>query len=130
MTHLFYALLVIFILVEMFILCDSKRVFRGIERMRKIAKEKKRNGTKVTTDDYGGGITLYVGEQIIYLLYCLVGLMSSQYLLFALILVMGLIPKRWLWLLRVDSVITIGILLFIMLNKYHFHINLYHLIFS
>lgn len=128
MTHLFYAFIVIFILIEVLTLYNSKRVLQGLNRIRRIIKEKKRTGTKVTAEDYSGTFIIYVVLQVFYWIYCMMGLMSSQYLLFAVLLMLGIIPQRKLWLLRIDSAITIGILLFIMLNKYHFHIDLYHLI--
>lgn len=130
MTHTYYALIVVFILVEVLKLYNSKRVLQGLYRIRRITKEKKRTGAKVTAEDYSGTFIIYVVLQAFYWIFCMMGLMSSQYLLFAMILMLGIIPKRKLWLLRIDSAISIGLLLFIMLNKYHFHIDIYHLIFS
>lgn len=125
MTHVFYILITFFIFVELIVLFSQKNIHSAVKRLKKLNKEKK---GKLSFDEIGASMTLYQSIGIIYLIYCLVGLMSSQWVLFALIIILAFIPKRWLWWRYVDSIVTLLILAFILLNKYHFHIDMFHLI--
>ena len=125
MTHVFYILIAFFIFVELIVLFSQKNIHSAVKRLKKLNKEKK---GKLSLDEIGASMTLYQSIGIIYLVYCLVGLMSSQWVLFALIILLAFIPKRWLWWRYVDSIVTLLILAFILLNKYHFHIDMFHLI--
>lgn len=125
MTHVFYILIAFFIFVELIVLFSQKNIHSAVKRLKKLNKEKK---SKLSFDEIGTSMTLYQSIGIIYLIYCLVGLMSSQWVLFALIILLAFIPKRWLWWRYVDSIVTLLILAFILLNKYHFHIDMFHLI--
>lgn len=124
MTHVFYILIAFFIFVELIVLFSQKNIHSAVKRLKKLNKEKK---GKLSFDEIGASMTLYQSIGIIYLIYCLVGLMSSQWVLFALIILLAFIPKRWLWWRYVDSIVTLLILAFILLNKYHFHIDMFHL---
>lgn len=117
MTHVFYILIAFFIFVELIVLFSQKNIHSAVKRLKKLNKEKK---GKLSFDEIGASMTLYQSIGIIYLIYCLVGLMSSQWVLFALIILLAFIPKRWLWWRYVDSIVTLLILAFILLNKYHF----------
>ena len=125
MTHVFYILIAFFIFVELIVLFSQKNIHSAVKRLKKLNKEKK---GKLSLDEIGASMTLYQSIGIIYLIYCLVGLMSSQWVLFALIILLAFIQKRWLWWRYVDSIVTLLILAFILLNKYHFHIDMFHLI--
>ena len=125
MTHVFYILIAFFIFVELIVLFSQKNIHSAVKRLKKLNKEKK---GKLSLDEIGASMTLYQSIGIIYLIYCLVGLMSSQWVLFALIILLAFIPKRRLWWRYVDSIVTLLILAFILLNKYHFHIDMFHLI--
>ena len=117
MTHVFYILIAFFIFVELIVLFSQKKIHSAVKRLKKLNKEKK---GKLSFDEIGASMTLYQSIGIIYLIYCLVGLMSSQWVLFALIILLAFIPKRLLWWRYVDSIVTLLILAFILLNKYLF----------
>ncbi len=69
---------------------------------------------------------IYTLASFYYWIILFIGLLSFQWYFFLLIIIMGFIPKgKYIWIRRVDSLITISILLFIVLNKFHFHINLF-----
>lgn len=127
MTHVFYILIAFFIFVELIVLFSQKNIHSAVKRFKKLNKEKK---GKLTFDEIGASMAFYQSIGIIYLIYCFVGLMSSQWVLFLLIILLAFIPKRWLWWRYVDSLVTLLILAFILLNKYHFHIDMFHLIFK
>ena len=127
MTHVVYILIAFFIFVELIVLFSQKNIHSAVKRFKKLNKEKK---GKLTFDEIGASMAFYQSIGIIYLIYCFVGLMSSQWVLFLLIILLAFIPKRWLWWRYVDSLVTLLILVFILLNKYHFHIDMFHLIFK
>ena len=127
MTHVFYILIAFFIFVELIVLFSQKNIHSAVKRFKKLNKEKK---GKLTFDEIGASMAFYQSIGIIYLIYCFVGLMSSQWVLFLLIILLAFIPKRWLWWRYVDSLVTLLILVFILLNKFHFHIDMFHLIFK
>ena len=127
MTHVFYILIAFFIFVELIVLFSQKNIHSAVKRFKKLNKEKK---GKLTFDEIGASMAFYQSIGIIYLIYCFVGLMSYQWVLFLLIILLAFIPKRWLWWRYVDSLVTLLILVFILLNKYHFHIDMFHLIFK
>ena len=127
MTHVCYILIAFFIFVELIVLFSQKNIHSAVKRFKKLNKEKK---GKLTFDEIGASMAFYQSIGIIYLIYCFVGLMSSQWVLFLLIILLAFIPKRWLWWRYVDSLVTLLILVFILLNKYHFHIDMFHLIFK
>lgn len=120
MTHVFYIIAALFLIVELLLLVNIKTVHSGVKRLYKLRKEKK----KVKLPDLSSGMVAYQIVGILYLIYAVVGLMSSQWVLFAALIVLSFIPKKWILWRYVDSILSIAILVFIILNKYHFHINI------
>jgi len=63
-----------------------------------------------------------------YCLWTIIGLFSSQWICFLVIILLSLIPKKQSVVLRwIDALVTVVILLFIILNAYHLHLNLHEL---
>lgn len=123
MTTLFYLFVVIFLVHEVFVLVMQKSVFAEYKIIRKRKKEK-----NLKAKDFSGTIKMYLFISLIYLFYCFAGLLTSQYPLFLLMILIALIPKKFLILMYIDSFVSIAILLFIILNKFHFHIDIANLI--
>lgn len=119
MTHLFYILGVFLILAELLVLNDQKKVYHRLTVARRLKKAK----IDFSLERYGIFYALFSVLGLYYFTYCLVGLMSSQWVLFAVLLFISFIPKPKLWLRYLDTIISVMILIFILLNKYHFHIN-------
>jgi hypothetical protein len=65
---------------------------------------------------------------IFYLFWLLVGLFSSQYVLFLLLLAISFIPKKFKFIRFVDSFISFATILFIILNRYHFGIDIHAIV--
>ena len=57
----------------------------------------------------------------IYITLTIIGLFTFQWYAFVLILLLSAIPKKAAWYLRVDAFLTILIILFVVINKFHFH---------
>jgi len=104
---------------EIFAICNVKRIHNAVQKY----------GKKQSKDlkDYSTSYIIYVMFGFFYLFLCIVGLMSSQWILFGALLLLGLIPKKWITWRYIDGTLSIVILLFILLNKYHFHIIFYSL---
>lgn len=120
MTHIFYMLLFVFILYEIFVFANAEIIINK--------KKEYKNTPEYDRLEYLSGnfnLVLYSAFNILYLLYVFVGLFSSQWSLFLLFLGMSFIPKDTVTKRKADAVISIMVLLFILLNKYHLHINLF-----
>jgi len=120
MTHVFYIIAALFLLVELLILVNIKTVHSGAKRLYKLRKEK----NKVELEDLSPGMIAYQIVGIIYLIYAIIGLMSSQWIMFAVLILLSFVPKKWIIWRYIDSFLSIAILVFIILNKYHFHFSL------
>ena len=113
-TNLFYFFTFIAILWEVTVLADTKKVLNFKERYNK--KHEEQESTR-TQRHYG---VFMFG----YIMWNLVGMFTSQWICFLLIFALGMMPKfNKTWIHKIDSTITIFILLFIFLNKYHLHIT-------
>lgn len=125
MTHVFYIIAALFLIMELLVLVNIKTVHSGMKRFNKLRKEKK----NIKFDNLSSNMVAYQIVNFIYLIYVVVGLMSSQWLLFAALIILSFVPKRWILWRYMDKFLSIAILVFIILNKYHFHVNLTNLIF-
>jgi len=86
---------------------------------------KEKNGKEPTTEE--GCVSIFM---LSYIIWSFVGLLTFQWPLFLMLIFISLIPKRNIIIRWIDGVITFMLLLFILLNAYHFHINIWHLIIS
>lgn len=118
METIFYFFVVGFLAFEIICLCSMERVHKGVLKYKGVTDLKQIS-------------TLFVVFTMfnwVYLLLCLVGLMSSQWICFAALVLMSFVPKHKIWWRYTDSVLSIAILVFIILNKYHLHIKLTELL--
>lgn len=66
---------------------------------------------------------------LLYFIWTLVGIISSQWIIFILIILISiLIPKKIIFIRVIDSLVTLFLLVFMLLNKFHFHIDVWQLI--
>ena len=120
MTILFYILVIFCFTIEISTLSDPERAIRAS----KTIKEKQAEGS---LDSLAGYDKNYAYTNTFYTLVALTGLFSSQWILFALLLAIGVIAIPFKYnatFRRVDSAVSAFILLFIILNKYHLHLDL------
>lgn len=112
MITLFYLAVLSCIIIEIVQLSETKRIVNSLYRY----KEDKKTSTN---------LAIYTCACLYYWTISFIGLLSFQWYLFLLIIIMGLIPKgKNIWIRKFDSIASVIILLFIVLNKYHFHINI------
>jgi hypothetical protein len=64
-----------------------------------------------------------------YIIWSLIGLFSSQWILFFLLILLEFILRPVnKFIIRVDGILRFLLLLFILINKFHLHINIFELI--
>jgi hypothetical protein len=118
MRHLFYLLGIVAVLWEFTVLTQTNRILKFKKQFKKDVKN--------SFDEWNSTQKTYSFFALGYIIWTFAGLLSSQWLVFLfLILISVIIPKNKVLLLKFDSIISIICLLFIILNKYHLHINLY-----
>ena len=120
MTLLFYILVLICITIEVSVISDPERAIRAS----KTIKEKQAEGALDTLAGYDRN---YAYNNAFYTLVAIAGLFSSQWILFAFLLGLGItsIPfKNSPTFRQADSISSALVLLFIILNKYHLHLDL------
>jgi len=102
-----------------------KEITLGLSRYRKLKKEY--NGD-IPRDKIGNKFIIYTICYVSYLIICFIGLMSSQWICFLAIIVQYLsvsrLRRKYIIVGYLDSILSFAILLFILINKYHLHINL------
>ena len=91
--------------------------------------DKFRTFVKAVNNNKHGDMTknqmTFVLLQVGYFIWGFVGLFTSQWIPFAIIMILSIIPKgNYLFLRRVDAFLTLILLFFILINKFHLHINL------
>lgn len=118
MITVFYLLVAVCLFVEILRLLAVKKVDQGVKKYKEVKDPK----------DYSPLYTAYVSFGFFYFFFCLVGLMSSQWIGFVALLLLGFVPKKWITWRVIDGILSIAILVFILLNKFQFHINFNHLL--
>lgn len=113
MKHVFYFLGLLPLIYEMSVIANPKRYFDFKNRIKKASKF-----DNMTTNQKA-----YSMFSLYYLLFAFIGLFSFNWFAFVVLIVISFIPKVHVAIMWIDSVISFLILLFILLNAYHFKID-------
>lgn len=113
MKHIYYSFAILAILWEAFNI-TSPKACNEFSKSIKLTKSEDYNTTQKT---FG---FLMLG----YILWVFVGLFTFQWPVFVLILILSLIPKKIIIIRWIDAVIMFLLLLFILINSYHLHVNI------
>lgn len=116
MKHLFYCLIIFPILWETISLKNPYKTHKFILRF-KTLKCKKFSEYSSTQKSFS---ILNFG----YLFWVFIGFFSFQWTAFLVLFLLSFIPKKCIWVRWIDSLISLLILFFILLNAYHFKINI------
>lgn len=125
MEKLFYIIVTLFFVYELLVLVCRKRIFEAMKNCRNRIKEAKQEGKPTDVEAIGGTMVAFQIFNIFYLIFTVIGFMSSQWLPFVCLFILGLIPKRWLFIAYIDSIVSLSILAFILINKFHLHIQFF-----
>ena len=120
MTHIFYLLLFIFIYYEIWVRGNAKRLSEKIKEYKSVPAE---GQTEYISKD--SHLLTWALFNIFYFFYVFIGMFTSQWWLFLTIIAMSFIPKKTPLARKINAIATISILLFILINKYHLHINIF-----
>lgn len=63
-----------------------------------------------------------------YLIWSIIGLITSQWILFLILIGLGLLPKKLPILAFINSLVSLCLLVFIIVNVYHLHLDLISII--
>lgn len=118
MTTIFYILIAFCLFFEVLNLAVCKKVFAAVEKYK----------DKNDLTEISPVFAVWRMYNWIYLILCFIGLISSQWIGFLALIVLSLIPKKWFTWRIIDNILGIAILLFVLLNKYHFQIDFNSLI--
>lgn len=131
MKVFYYFFTVFALLYEFYVLLNPKRclsfktnLMQTLKENKK-AKEEGRIEKKLTSEQ----ISMLL-LNLLYFIWVITGLMSFNWLLFLTIFIISLIPKKHFLQYIFDSIITISILLFALLNTFHFKIELFSYVLS
>ncbi len=113
LTNIFYFLLFVPILVEMYAINNPRKLHHFVNIKKQDLTESQSNNRLIL------GIIA-----IIYLLLNIIGLFTNQWVLFLILLILSMIPKKYILFRFIDALISFCILILILLNHYHLHINL------
>ena len=118
MATIFYILIAFCLFFEVLNLAACKKVFAAVEKYK----------DKNDLTEISPVFAVWRKCNWIYLILCFIGLISSQWIGFLALIVLSLIPKKWFTWRIIDNILGITILLFVLLNKYHFQIDFNSLI--
>jgi hypothetical protein len=112
MTTLFYFLAIFPLLYEMIVAADTKKVHNFIMNM------KDKQVSDMTDKQKNFSIL-----QFLYFVWNIIGLFTINWPVFSLMLFLGLIPKKNIYIRKLDGFLTFTILFFILINYFHLNIN-------
>lgn len=120
MKHVFYFLTIFPILWEVMNLVSINKTHQfalGLKAMK---------GKKY--DEYSSSQKSFSICMIGYIIWNFIGFFSFQWTVFLALFLFGLIPKKYIWFRWIDSLISLAVLIFIVLNAYHFKIDVWELL--
>lgn len=112
MTFIYY---VIFFFAGLYIETDAIADPKSVAKMTQ---------HKASNPDYAIDYKFIDFCMLIYSLFSFIGLFSSQWLLFIPLIILGFIPRKWKVWVFIDALISLILIVFIILNKYHLHYKL------
>ena len=119
MVTVFYILVLLMVFAEIIGLSYFEHAVE-IHKRRKNKEE-----VKIYIESHPSEMIAMTMNSVIYMSIVLIGLMSQQWPLFSLILILSLITSKVRhikWIRNLDVIISITILIFIVLNKFHFRL--------
>lgn len=117
MKHIFYFITIFPLLWEFINITNINRTHLFFKTFRKMKGKK--------FDDYSPTQKKISILMMFYIIWVIIGLFSSQWIVFVSILIISIIPKKYIIIRWIDSLVSALLLLFIILNVYHFKIDLF-----
>jgi len=118
MANAFYVLGILGIIWEIICLVELVKVHNFLLKLR--VKHKSEDSLSLYTEKDKS----FLFFMFLYLAWAIVGLLSSQWPIFLFFILFSLIPKKNIYYRFFDALVSFSILIFILLNHFHFKINL------
>ena len=115
MTHVFYAFTFFVILYEISVLQSPNKFQVFVSNFKRKLKDKE----EIDGKDYAFALF-----NLTYLFWAWVGIFSSQWHLFVILIIIGLIPGKFTWVIFTNALVSLIIVLAIVVSKYHYPISL------
>lgn len=112
MKHIFYLMTIAPLMFEFYTICDVYKVHSFMKTMRN-TKSDELNSTQKSLQIYC----------LVYFIWTFIGLITFQWIVFIFLLLTSIIPKKYVIIRFIDSIISAFILLFIIINAYHLKID-------
>lgn len=116
MTNVFYFLVLLCIFIKIFSLFQ-------ISDIHKLMKHIKMN--KYISGFNHIKVFIYLSSQLFYVIVCIIGLMSSHGIIFILICIFSFITNQYLLARYTSNIMSIILLIFIIINHYYLHFNIF-----
>lgn len=115
MTTIFYLLFLLIGLIE-----EMSAIVNPARRLE--LKSTLKNFDKQRKEGLDPNLPDGIGWQFSYLILTFIGLLSSQWLLFLILIMFSIIiPKKWKFIIVIDAVIGLIVVISIVINKFHIH---------
>lgn len=124
MIHIFYLLSILPILFEISNVLHTRRYYSFSTAF----KAKLKSNADWDWEDLNKTEQAFSALTIGYILWLFVGMFTSQWLIFLFIFLISYIPKKHIIVYFIDSLVSAIALLFIVLNAYHFKIDMWQLL--
>lgn len=114
MDKAFYALYVLALIGECSHFAHPQERLEAVKKLKESIKDK-------DVDDWPKNTRGPIIQSVIYMALTIVGLFTFQWYAFVVMLLISAIPKRVWWYVRIDALLSILIILYVVINKFHFH---------
>lgn len=125
MKHIFFLFVGLLALYEIMKALNCKKVYSRVTEYNRLSKDKDKGKIEACLKEHPL-LLLMSGLDIFGWITLMAGLMTSQWVLFLAVMALSLSRFQRLgsWAVCIDSIITVAIYLFAIINTYHLHIEL------
>lgn len=125
MKHLFFLFVGLLALYEIMKALNCKKVYSRVTEYNRLSKDKDKGKIEACLKEHPL-LLVMIALDILTWVTLISGLMTSQWILFLMVIVLSLSRFQRLgsWAVLLDSIITTAIYLFAIINTYHLHIEL------
>lgn len=125
MKHIFFLFVGLLALYEIMKALNCKKVYSRVTEYNRLSKDKDKGKIEACLKEHPL-LLVMIALDILTWVTLISGLMTSQWILFLMVIVLSLSRFQRLgsWAVLLDSIITTAIYLFAIINTYHLHIEL------
>ena len=118
MNYIFFLFAIFAIIWELIAIREPRKVSHFTKQLKLDSKNKKFN--ELTSNQVAFSVLM-----LLYAFWAIAGLFTSQWFIFSVLIIFSMIPKKVIWYRIFDSFISLMLLFLMILNEFHFHIDLW-----